>query len=179
MLCTYWSHVNRGIKQKLQAVPTASAKSHATGERQEQLAATMLTAHPKADRHWRQQLARTANSLALQKAEHRGSAVLNGGSVRSPLARVDPYQPIDALRSCRTTVPGPSRSASTKLPFVAYGGRPGADVGGRRLAGRPVAASNRWISATAPRWPLLALGPAASSRRRVPAATSPADLTTF
>jgi hypothetical protein len=34
----------------------------------------------------------------------------------------DPYQPIDALRSCRTTGLDPSRSASTKLPFVAYGG---------------------------------------------------------
>lgn len=32
------------------------------------------------------------------------------------------YQPIDALRSCRTTGPDPSRSASAKLPFVAYGG---------------------------------------------------------
>ena len=38
------------------------------------------------------------------------------------LAHLDPYQPIDALRSCRTTGPDPSRSASTKLQFVAYGG---------------------------------------------------------
>ena len=37
---------------------------------------------------------------------------------------LDPYQSLDALRSCPTTGPDPSRSASTKLPFVAYGGRP-------------------------------------------------------
>ena len=43
----------------------------------------------------------------------------------------DPYQPIDALRSCPTTGPDFSRSASTKLPFVAYGGRPGAVAGDR------------------------------------------------
>jgi len=37
---------------------------------------------------------------------------------------IDPYQPIDALRSCRTTDPDASRSASTKLSFGAYGERP-------------------------------------------------------
>ena len=33
----------------------------------------------------------------------------------------DPYQSLDTLRSCPTTSPDPSRSASTKLPFAAYG----------------------------------------------------------
>jgi hypothetical protein len=41
-------------------------------------------------------------------------------------AVADPYQPIDALQSCRTTGSDPSRSASTELPFVAYGGWPSA-----------------------------------------------------
>ena len=45
------------------------------------------------------------------------------GSV-SRTGTADPYQPIDALRSCRTAGQSPSRSASTKLPFVVYGGRP-------------------------------------------------------
>jgi hypothetical protein len=49
---------------------------------------------------------------------------LNDSSLQRRSALRDPYQPIDAPRSCRTTGPDPSRSASAKLPFVAYGGRP-------------------------------------------------------
>ena len=51
-------------------------------------------------------------------------------SGRSCGPAIDPFQPIDTLRSCRTTGPDPSRSASTKLPFVAYGGRPVPGTGG-------------------------------------------------
>ena len=38
----------------------------------------------------------------------------------------DPYQPIEALQSYPTTGPDLSRFASMRMPFVAYGGRPGA-----------------------------------------------------
>ena len=50
-------------------------------------------------------------------------------------AAIDPYQPIDALRSCRTTDPAPSRSASMKQPFVATGSRPEVDSHRRPLTG--------------------------------------------
>jgi hypothetical protein len=49
-------------------------------------------------------------------------------SLRAPPAGQDPYQPIDAIRSCRMTDPAPSRSASMEQPFVATGSRPGPDA---------------------------------------------------
>jgi hypothetical protein len=52
----------------------------------------------------------------------------------SRLIETDPYQPIDALRSCLTIGPDPLRSASTKLPLAAYGGLPSFTADGFRVS---------------------------------------------
>lgn len=78
------------------------------------------TAEPRPRRWPRRALAEPA----------RRTGVFRSRSFERPpwLYELDPYQPIDALRSCRTTGPHASRSAVTKLPFVACGARPEADI---------------------------------------------------
>ncbi len=71
--------------------------------------------------------------VQLTSTSRRRGLAASDRSRQARWTRTDPYQSVDALRSCPTTGPAYSRFASTKPPFVAYGGRPQAGTGERPL----------------------------------------------